>query len=168
MKKSAEKVDCHLGGGLVHRRGPHGSGVAAVAQLSQSKASVDLQQGNVNERRLYCHTCESKKGIMWNNIHVKYVWTGAEEAFCLLNPKTLVHSVIIQYWKYPIIKYWLFNNWILLNIQPVYHAELLHWIPLIHLLRPAAPAVQTGGGVCSLSLLAWGQHAPAAPVVHHT
>ncbi len=32
-----------LGGGLIRRCGPHGSGVAAVAQLSQCKASVQLE-----------------------------------------------------------------------------------------------------------------------------
>lgn len=52
MKRKAEQVDHYLGGGLVHRRGPHGSGVAAVAQLSQSKASKVLEQEHMNEWRL--------------------------------------------------------------------------------------------------------------------
>lgn len=52
MKRRAEQVDHHLGGGLVHRRSPHGSGVTAVAQLSQGKASEVLQQEDMNEWRL--------------------------------------------------------------------------------------------------------------------
>lgn len=56
-------MDPHLAGGLVHRRGPHGSGVAAVAQLSQRKASKVLERQDMNERRIGFKLKEQRKDL---------------------------------------------------------------------------------------------------------